>query len=167
MTAGELLSASLEDYLEAIFHIVKQKGAAKVRDISQRLDVKNPSVTGALQSLAKRELINYAPYDVITLTQEGEKAARDVIRRHEALRKFLVTVLAVDEAEADENACRMEHVISSTVLERLIQFVKFVETCPVGGAKWLEGKGYFCKYKKGMFEECASCDEISRNERVT
>ena len=164
MTVNELLSASLEDYLEAIFHIVKQKGAAKARDISQRLKVRNSSVTGAVQSLAKRELVNYAPYDVITLTKEGEKAARDVIHRHEALRNFLVTVLAVNEAEADSNACRMEHAISPTVLERLIQFVKFVETCPVGGAKWLEGKGYFCKYK-GMFEECASCDEMNREEQ--
>ena len=53
------LSASLEDYLEAIFRLINEKGAAKAKDIANHMKVKRPSVTGALKSLAKKNLINY------------------------------------------------------------------------------------------------------------
>ncbi len=85
MATTETLSASLEDYLEAIFHIIKQKQAVRAKDISRRLTVSSSSVTGALHSMAERGLINYAPYDVITLTAKGKAVAEDVIRRHEVL----------------------------------------------------------------------------------
>jgi len=83
MTLTDTLTASLEDYLEAIFHIIAEKQAVRPKDIAKRLKVSNSSVTGALRSLADKELINYAPYDVISLTPSGETAAKDVIRRHE------------------------------------------------------------------------------------
>ena len=67
-----VLSASLEDYLKAIFRIVAVKQAARAKDISARLSVSNSSVTGALRTLADRGLINYAPYDLITLTPLGQ-----------------------------------------------------------------------------------------------
>lgn len=118
------LSESLEDYLEAIAQIITQKGAARGKDISRRLDVSGSSVTGALRSLARRDLVNYAPYDLVTLTTEGERLARDVIHRHQVLKDFIVHVLGVDEQTADHDACRMEHAVSETVLDRLAQMVQ-------------------------------------------
>lgn len=105
------LSESLEDYLEAIFHIVHLKQAARPKDIAKRLRVGNSSVTNALKALAARDLVNYAPYDIVTLTRAGEKAAQDVVRRHESLREFFVKVLAADPKLAEAAACRMEHAI--------------------------------------------------------
>jgi DtxR family Mn-dependent transcriptional regulator len=133
------LSSSLEDYLEAIFHIVREKRAARPKDISQRMNVGSSSVTGALKALAERELVNYAPYDIVTLTAAGEEAAREVVRRHEVLREFFIKVLAADPGLADENACRMEHAVSPEILDRLIRFVEFIEMCPRGGPGLLEG----------------------------
>lgn len=161
MTSGERLSASLEDYLEAIFHIVQKKQAAKAKDIALHLNVSSSSVTGALQSLAKRGLINYAPYDLITLTPDGIHLAKDVIHRHETLHYFLANVLSIDEEEAQDAACRMEHVISQLILERLIQFVKFVEKCPVGGAVWDDERGFICKHME-IYGSCERCEEEIR-----
>ncbi len=149
------LSASLEDYLEAIFHLVTEKQAARARDIAKRLEVGRPSVTGALHALAEKELVNYSPYEVITLTRKGEAAARGVVRRHEVLRDFLVNVLSVDERAADEAACHMEHTITPSILERLIQFVEFVEVCPRGGAKWIKGFRYHCE--RSNPKDCERC----------
>ena len=70
MFASEPLTASLEDYLEAIFVIVARKQAVRAKDIARHLNVKNASVT-RVAALAERGLINYAPYDVITLTPSG------------------------------------------------------------------------------------------------
>jgi DtxR family Mn-dependent transcriptional regulator len=123
-----VLSASLEDYLEAIYHIVQKKQAARAKDIVQRLRVKNSSVTGAMRALADKGLINYAPHDVITLTAEGRRVSEGVVRRHEALRDFFVKILSLEMELADTAACSMEHALPAKILVRLIRFVKFVES---------------------------------------
>jgi DtxR family Mn-dependent transcriptional regulator len=123
MTKSIPLSASLEDYLETIFCVIADKGAVRAKDIALRLGVKAGSVTGALQALAEKKLINYAPYEVITLTSGGLEKARQIVRRHEVLRDFFVEVLGVDEQIADEGACKMEHDIPKVIFERLAEFV--------------------------------------------
>jgi len=156
MTAIDSLSASLEDYLETIFHIVTEKQVARAKDITRRLTVSGASVTGALRVLADKKLIKYAPYDVITLTPRGKTVAKDIIRRHEALRDFFVKVLAVDESEAEEAACKMEHSIPRKILDRLIQYIEFVEICPRGGTNWINEFGYYCDHG-GTMENCEQC----------
>ena len=118
------LSASLEDYLEAIYHLVRENRVARVRDIAERLGVQMPSVTGALRSLAAKELVNHDPYSYVTLTPAGERIARDMVRRHEVLTGFLNDFLGLDLAAAERNACAMEHAIEPQVLDRLVAFVE-------------------------------------------
>ncbi|OPY86890.1 MAG: Transcriptional regulator MntR [Syntrophaceae bacterium PtaU1.Bin231] len=156
MTSTAVLTASLEDYLESIFHIIAEKQVARPKDIAGRLEVSYASVTGALRALADRGLINYTPYDVVTLTIKGKSAAEEVVRRHQALRNFFVNVLAVGEKDADDAACKMEHSIPDVILERFIQFARFVETCPRGGSKWVAGFGYQCDSELDA-ETCERC----------
>jgi DtxR family Mn-dependent transcriptional regulator len=138
------LSASMEDYLEAIFHIVLEKQVARVKDIAGRLKVHKSSVTAALRNLANHKLINYAPYDMVTLTPQGTTLAQDIVRRHEALRDFFVKVLTIEEHLAEEVACRMEHAIPRVIVDRLILFSDFLEVCPRAGKKWIRGFQHFC-----------------------
>ena len=65
----------------------------RAKDIADRLQVNKSSVTGALRSLSEKVLVNYAPYDIITLTAGGEKLAKDIVRRHETLKDFFVKIL--------------------------------------------------------------------------
>ena len=90
MTQTEKLSASLEDYLEAIFNIISDKGAVRAKDIAKYLGVKAGSVTVALKALSKTDHINYQPYEVITLTSKGLEQAKEIIRKHEILKDFFV-----------------------------------------------------------------------------
>jgi len=137
---NEPLSASLEDYMEAIFHIETEKRAARAKDIADKLNVSSSSVTGALRQLSEKGLVNYAPYDIITLTDEGSTVAQDVIQRHETLQDFFVKILGIDAQEAEDAACKMEHGISEVVLKRLIQFIKFLEAHHQGDHEWLKDK---------------------------
>lgn len=156
------LSASLEDYLEAILFTTEEKGAARPKDVADRLNVKAASVTGALKLLAAKELINYAPYDMVTLTAAGKKIARSVAKKHSALLNFFTNVLDIPREEAEEFACRMEHAIPNHVLERFVGFAEFVERCPHGGAVWQASThSYFCK-KQG--DGPRNCDNCSRTE---
>jgi DtxR family Mn-dependent transcriptional regulator len=149
------LSASLEDYIEAIAHIVDEKKVARGKEIAKRLKVSRASVTEALRALSKKGLVNYEPYEVITLTEKGKEVAEDVIRRHEALKEFFVKVLAIDDTIAEESACRIEHAAPPEVIDRLIRFVKFMEVCPRGGADLIKGFSEYCE--KGRTKE--SCEE--------
>ncbi len=160
MTSAEALSASMEDYLEAIFHVVSEKQAARAKDIAKRLGVNNSSVTGALRALSEKGLINYAPYDVITLTHEGNKLATEIVRKHEALQNFFVKILRVNRNEAEDAACKMEHAVSRTILDRIIQFTHFLDVCPRGGEIWIkefwDNHEFHCQYMK-PYENCEEC----------
>jgi DtxR family Mn-dependent transcriptional regulator len=153
----QALSASLENYLEAIFLLIQQNTVARSKDIAQRLKVNKSSVTGALQALRERKLVNYRPYGCVTLTNRGTEVAARVLRRHEALRSFFVNVLSIDEHEADEAACRMEHGISKHIVDRLIDFADFVETCPRAGAGWIGSFGNKCDTAPPSPEICENC----------
>ncbi len=158
MNDAAQLSSSLEDYLEVIFHLVAEKQVARVKDIARQVHVKNSSVTGALRALAEKGLINYAPYDVVTLTPQGKDAAADVVHRHSVLRDFFTNVLAVNPEEADRAACRMEHCISPVILERFVQFSAYINHCPRNGVQWLEGLGFRCRHEigEGSCEKCVA-----------
>jgi DtxR family Mn-dependent transcriptional regulator len=138
MTTSEILSASLEDYLEAIYHIVLDKQAARAKDIAQRLDVNNSSVTGALRSLSEKGFINYAPYDLITLTVKGKDHAEKVVRRHEALMDFFVNGLRIAPTEASGAAFHMKHALSDMIMERLFRIVELVKLCPQDRQDWID-----------------------------
>ena len=72
------LSASLEDYLEAILNLSGDRKVARSRDIAEALEVSRSSVTGALRTLAEKQLVNYKPYGYITLTDQGRALAEKV-----------------------------------------------------------------------------------------
>jgi len=150
------LSASLEDYIETIYHIITEKQVARGKDISARLSVSGASVTEALRALSKRGLINYAPYEVITLTTEGRDIAEDVIRRHNSLKQFFTDVLALDASLAEEGACKIEHTAPPEIIARMVDFIRFLEVCPQGGKELIAGFANFCQ--EGQFtESCAAC----------
>lgn len=120
------LSASMEDYLEAIAVLKEKGGVARVKNIGQMLNVKNPSVNAALNALADAGLVVHERYGYADLTKEGEAAARKVIDRHEVLLRFLTTVLDMDNTSAEYDACRMEHSIGDDGFRRLNRLMDFI-----------------------------------------
>lgn len=145
MARRAALSSNMEDYLEAIYHISSEKQAARAKDIADRLNVNKSSVTGALRSLSEKGYVNYAPYDIITLTDNGKILAEDVVRRHETLKDFFIKILLLEEKEAEDASCKIEHAISDKIVNRIINFVEFVEICPRGGAEWIKGFRRHCE----------------------
>ncbi len=121
---NENLTASLEDYLEVIFQRLELNSIVRSKEISKDLGVSNASVTGALQALSKKELINYIPYEPITLTKEGKKLAKIIVQKHKILYKFFLKVLKVSEEESNEIACKLEHLIPKHVIFKIAKFTE-------------------------------------------
>lgn len=160
------LSQSLEDYLKTILQVMAEKQAVRAKEIARKLGVGSSSVTGALKALADRKLINYAPYDVITLTPEGRAIAEDVLFRHTTLRRFMIDVLAVDAETADSAACQMEHVIPPVVMQRLVQFAQYVHECPDAAAQWTPNVGFHCA-NAFVGETCERCVNAIQDNQTT
>jgi DtxR family Mn-dependent transcriptional regulator len=139
------LTEALEDYLEAIFDIISVKGGVRVKDIAERLDVKNSSVTVALRNLRDGGFINYEPYGVISLTETGYDEAKRLSETHQVFRKFFVRILGVDQNAADETACRLEHAMSPEVMARFLQFMKFITTERALEEDWADAFEKFCR----------------------
>lgn len=138
------LSQSMQMYLKSVHRLQEKKGAARVTDIAKDLQVNKASVTSALRNLGGRGLINYAPYDVITLTGAGLAVAEEIEGRYEALRDFFVSVLGIDEESADRAACDMEHHLPKAVSERMVGFIEYYETCTKTRFRWDPEASQFC-----------------------
>jgi DtxR family Mn-dependent transcriptional regulator len=141
-------SASLEDYLEAIANLYRDGKVVKVRQLSRTLNVKMPSVTAALERLSDEGLVVHKRYGDIKLTPEGDRAAQDVIRRHRALSRFFAEGLNISKKTAEEDACKIEHVISPLSLERIVKFIEFMEACPLGEANFPKRYRYYLEHGK-------------------
>ncbi len=123
----ENLTPSLEDYLEAFYELVENKQGARAVDIAKKLNVKRPSVTKALKNLSMKGMVNYEKYDVVSLTEEGKAAALNIIKKHKLFLDFFVGVLGVEFKEASSGACKIEHVISEGILDRLLKFMEYLK----------------------------------------
>lgn len=115
------MTQSLEDYIEAIFVLIRDGGSACVRDVARMLGVKMPSVVKAIHELKKLELVVQQPYGPIELTTKGKRVAKLVHNRHTLLRSFLMK-LGVSRKTADKDACMMEHILSAETLDKIRYF---------------------------------------------
>lgn len=130
MEEDNKLSATLEDYLEAIKMLCDKKRFARVKEISKMLNVKMPSVTSALKRLKKKGLILYEKYGYIELTSNGNIIAKKIYNRHENIKEFFEKLLNIDSEIAEENACKIEHSISEDIFNRILSFLNFLDEYP-------------------------------------
>jgi DtxR family Mn-dependent transcriptional regulator len=151
------LSENLEDYLETILILQNENTVARVKDIAEKLGVLSGTVTTALRSLSEKSLINYKPYSFITLTKKGKTIANEILRRHIVVKNFLQSVLLLDESKAEENACRMEHAMDKDAINRLVQFIDYINQCPRTGEDWIENFNIFFAQNKIAEANCPEC----------
>ncbi len=143
-------SSSVEDYLEAIYFIVKEKDGAKTSDIASLLGHKPPSVTEMLEKLSKEGLVKHEKYGTVSLTPRGMRVAEEVSGRHKTLISFL-ELLGVDRGTAEIDACKIEHAVTRRTMNRLRKLVEFVQKAPEE-PEWLEHYKHFVK--TGEHLEC-------------
>ena len=125
----EKLSQSLEDYLEIIYNKIQENDKVKAVDISRELNVSRASVTEALNRLKEKKLINYEKYGEILITDNGIKKAKEIVSLHKELTEFFVN-LGIDTKEAEDTACKIEHIVSKNVKTRVLAFNKFCKENP-------------------------------------
>ena len=116
---------SAEDYLEAILVIRQERGWCRNVDIAEHMGVTKPSVTKALGNLARKGLVEVVDHDVC-LTATGERLAEETLSKHRFFEGALLDA-GVDAEVASEEACRMEHCISTDSFEKLSSHLEQIQ----------------------------------------
>lgn len=119
-----VMTSSLEDYLEAVFVLSKEKGSVRLTDIAEYLNVSKPSVNRAIKTLTQDGFLEHITYGDIVITPAGESYAANVLRRHRLIKQFLIDQLGVDEKIAEQDACQMEHVMSPVTIDKLYEYLE-------------------------------------------
>ncbi len=127
-----MITASVEEYLEAVYKLGAEEHPVALSTLARRLEVSAVSVNEMVKKLAERGLARYEPYKGVSLTPAGQDHALTVIRRHRLWERFLADSLGVPWDLVHEEACRLEHATSLLIEERLEQFLQKPETCPHG-----------------------------------
>jgi DtxR family Mn-dependent transcriptional regulator len=124
------LSSGLEDYIEAIYIAELNKTQLKGAGLARNLNISRASVSEALSKLVERKLIEYKSYGIITLTPLGKEEAIKVYSKHNILKDFFEIVLLVSPDEAEENGCKIEHIVSQTILDRMMRLTSYCKKHP-------------------------------------
>ena len=128
-----MLSDVMEDYLKVIYQL--QRGTEeriKTSEIAEQLDVTSPTVTSMVEKLEERGLVDREKYRGVTLTDEGETVALEVVRHHRLLEAYLTEHLDYDWAEVHDEADRLEHHISEDFEARVAAVLDDPDVDPHG-----------------------------------
>ena len=117
---------SVEDYLEAILILSKQKPQVRSIDVANELGYSKPSVSVAMKNLRQKGYVNVSEEGYLSLTGEGQKLASTVYERHSVISGWLIR-LGVSPEIAVEDACRMEHDISEESFAAIKKYLQDAE----------------------------------------
>jgi len=113
------LYESGENYLETILVLKERNGKVRSIDVAAELDFSKPSVSRAIGILKKEGLVAVDDNSFIELTDAGKARAAAVFDRHKIIASYLSDVLGVDKRAAQEDACRIEHILSEQSLQKM------------------------------------------------
>src|SRR5919204_876885 len=117
--ATESLTRSVEDYLKAVYRLSPEGRPASTSGIAKLLELSAPSVSGMVKRLSELGLLEHLPYKGVQLTAEGRRAALRMVRRHRLIEAYLVQFLGYSWDTVHEEAERLEHAVSDTLVERM------------------------------------------------
>ena len=118
---GKVLSRSIEDYLKVIYKLQVDSGSAHTSAIAEALSIAAPSVSGMVKRLAEAGLLEHSRYRGVRLTEDGQKQALRMLRRHRIIESYLIEQLGFDWHNVHEEAERLEHAVSDDLIDRMDQ----------------------------------------------
>lgn len=127
-----VLSRSVEDYLKAVYSLNERGDAAGTSDLARALEIQPASVSGMIRRLAEDGLLEHEPYRGVRLTPQGHREALRILRRHRIIETFLVQRLGYPWDDVHEEAERLEHAASDTLIDRMADALGNPATDPHG-----------------------------------
>jgi len=118
------LSRSVEDYLKVIYAVSQNGQVASTGEIAEALDVQPASVSGMVKRLAESGYVEHLPYKGVRLSEEGEREALRIIRRHRVLETYLSQRLGYSWDDVHAEAESLEHAASDELIDRMASMLE-------------------------------------------
>jgi len=128
MKKNDKLTASMEDYLEMICRLSREKGYTRTFDLAEALNVQPPSTTRMIQRMSELDLVNYERYGIITLSPKGKEIGEALLQRHGVVEEFLGLIGITDDLLKETE--KIEHTISANTLKCLADLTAFLKQNP-------------------------------------
>lgn len=127
-----MITESVENFLVAIYRITRSAAYARTKDIAADMGVSLPTISEKIVRLARQGYLEHQWRHGVMLTSEGRRVALRVLRKHRLIETFLVEVLHFPIDEVNDEACRLEHVVSDRFMEAIDRMLGFPELDPHG-----------------------------------
>lgn len=127
----EILSSSMEDYIEMIFRLSGKTDEVRVNDLSQALNVQPPSTTKMIKRLAREGYVFYEKYGCINLTEKGREIGSKLLKRHKIIFEFLKCIGVEDNIL--EQTEIIEHAVNDEVLNKIDKLTEFLKNKRISG----------------------------------
>ena len=125
-------TSSEENYLKAVYHLQIDENMVTTNALAHRLNTRPASVTDMMKKLDAKKLLHYTPYYGFHLTDQGKKAALNIIRRHRLWEVFLAQKLGFSWDEVHSLAEELEHVSSKKLVDKLDAYLGHPDFDPHG-----------------------------------
>jgi len=126
------LTATIEDYLQAIYSLEGEGETVRSARLARRMRVTPPTAWATVRRMVRDGLLELDDKKVIRLKPKGHKLAEDITRRHRLAERFLVDVMGLGWAEAHEEAHVFEHAITPRLEAKIMSMAGNPQTCPHG-----------------------------------
>ena len=133
----EVLSSSMEDYMEMIYRISLNTNEVRVNDLSEALNVQPPSTTKMIKRLSKEGYVYYEKYGMIKLTEKGNDIGIYLMKRHKTVYEFL-KIIGIKSVLLEQTE-KLEHAVNEDTLYRIKELTEFLSNCS-------EYQNYITKY---------------------
>lgn len=160
------ITHSAAHHLMAIDDLVEKLGYARVSDVARRLNITRGSVSISLQPLKKAGLINQDENRHLQLSEVGRQLVHAIKTKRLLLQRLFHEVLGVEPRQAEIDACKLEHLISNETANRLVSFLRFVDSDESRARELLRLWAEFdpsCAHEPGR---CPSCETHCMEETV-
>ncbi len=152
-------SLTEENYLKALYNIGIDKGEVSVKELSENLGTKMPTVNSMIKKLADKKLVHYESYKPVTLTEKGKKEAGLIIRKHRLTEMFLVDKMNIGWEDVHDIAEQIEHIKSQIFFDKMDELLDFPSVDPHGSPiPDKQGKMIWKEYNK--LSDCKVGDTV-------
>ncbi|HHV63029.1 MAG TPA: transcriptional regulator MntR [Firmicutes bacterium] len=125
-----MLTESMEDYLEMIYRMIRERGSLRMVELAEALDVQPSSITRMIQKIDEAGLVRYEKYRNIVLTHRGEEIGRFLVWRDRMLKAFLRALGAARGVDVDGQVEGIEHYITPATMCLIRNLVDYLHDNP-------------------------------------
>src|SRR5574344_1679083 len=148
------LTNSQEEYLRVIY-ILQKEDKVRITDIAKELVITKPSANHAVKNLKELGLVEFESYGNVFLTELGSKKAKEVIKRYDTIKAFLIQVLDVKKDIAVKEAKAIKYAISKDTIKKLEKYIQSI----------INVKDLDCDYNPES-EKCRNCVKVTAKNRI-